>query len=470
MNIVLKEEYWTTILNDLSQHGQITTEDVKFNEIAEYVWRVLQNTLILTEDEKQIKHWEEIVNVSGEGLTQFQRKVNLLYILTTKNYLPIGLFKNSLDKIVGKDKYTLNFNEENNEYEITYDNNRDWSKIKFIKDRLTSNDVILEDGNTLPEGYIPAEFLEYLNTNSYVQIPLTNNGNSYPGFEVLHDLQYTSHDVGGFMGVGGGSYDFWRVVNSTTFGFETNKTITVDDIKNRRKIIFAIQDKISYLSTEGKTTSAYRSSDRGDTSYYLFFVPPYSNTMVRIFNAKVTEGGILTRNLRPALSPEGRVCFYDLISKTVFEARYKNCLKIGFSDEQFKQLDRFPASSNNITISLHEGYEEKEDIVKILNDLRAKGWTITVQTYTDEEISYFLRNRFTKMIWVRKIQNENGFYGDANGICYDVDWCVEIYSPENLTPENYGYEQFYSFEDAIQTWQLSPYINSDLEKSLNEKN
>ena len=59
MNIVLKEEYWTTILNDLSQFGQISTEDPKFNEIAEYVWRVLQNTLILTEDEKQIKHWEE---------------------------------------------------------------------------------------------------------------------------------------------------------------------------------------------------------------------------------------------------------------------------------------------------------------------------------------------------------------------------------------------------------------------------
>ena len=59
MNIVSKQDYWTTILNDLSQFGQITTEDPKFNEIADYVWRVLQNTLILTEDEKQIKHWEE---------------------------------------------------------------------------------------------------------------------------------------------------------------------------------------------------------------------------------------------------------------------------------------------------------------------------------------------------------------------------------------------------------------------------
>ena len=96
MNIVSKQDYWTTILNDLSQFGQITTEDPKFNEIADYVWRVLQNTLILTEDEKQIKHWEEIVNVSGEGLTQFQRKVNILFLLSEKSYIPMNLLRNQI--------------------------------------------------------------------------------------------------------------------------------------------------------------------------------------------------------------------------------------------------------------------------------------------------------------------------------------------------------------------------------------
>lgn len=74
MNIVLKEEYWTTILNDLSQHGQITTEDVKFNEVAEYVWSVLENTLIKNDDIKVVEIWEDNLIISDIKQDILQRK------------------------------------------------------------------------------------------------------------------------------------------------------------------------------------------------------------------------------------------------------------------------------------------------------------------------------------------------------------------------------------------------------------
>ena len=469
MSIVSKEEYWTTILNDYSQFGQITTEDSEFNSIANDVWNVLENSFIKIDDEESIIKWEEMTGLSGEGLTIFQRKVNILYTLTVKNYLPISLFTQAMDRLVGKDNYSLEIDEETNKFCINYDNSNDWNKIKFIKNKLSKNlDII--DGNALPEGYIVAEFLEHLNGDSFTSIPLTYNGNTSPGFEVIHDVQFTTHNGYGLMGLGGGSYDFWRVWGDTgtKIGFDGNSLITVDDIKNRRKIIFAIHGKKTYLTIGDKTISAYRSSDRGEVKYSLFFVNPYSSSPARIFGAKIKEGGYLTRNLRPAISPDSRICFFDLVSKTIFEPNKKNNLIVGLTNEQVQQLSKLPPSDTYMTISLLEGYENNEEIIKILNDLRVKGLTISVRTYTNKEIATFSRN--FKNIWVRKIYNENGCYIDKNNIKCDVDWCIEIYSPDNKTPEDFGYEQFRSVDSALSYWELTPYIHPELEEIINEQN
>ena len=73
-----------------------------------------------------------------------------------------------------------------------------------------------------------------------------------------------------------------------------------------------------------------------------------------------------------------------------------------------------------------------------------------------------------KNIWVRKIYNENGCYIDKDNMKCDVDWCIEIYSPDNKTPEDFGYEQFRSVDSALSYWELTPYIHPELEQVSNE--
>ena len=75
-----------------------------------------------------------------------------------------------------------------------------------------------------------------------------------------------------------------------------------------------------------------------------------------------------------------------------------------------------------------------------------------------------------RRIWVRKTQDENGIYADANGNRFQVEWCVEIYSPENKTPEDLGYEQFRSVESAVEYWELTPYVDPTLEEQFNITN
>lgn len=68
------------------------------------------------------------------------------------------------------------------------------------------------------------------------------------------------------------------------------------------------------------------------------------------------------------------------------------------------------------------------------------------------------------MKYFRKTESEYGAYVDAEGIRYTVEWCSCIYSPENLTPEQLGYESHACMEDALSTWGLTPYVYPEEEE------
>lgn len=74
------------------------------------------------------------------------------------------------------------------------------------------------------------------------------------------------------------------------------------------------------------------------------------------------------------------------------------------------------------------------------------------------------------MKYFRKTQSEYGSCVDAEGVRYTVEWCSCIYSPENLTPEQFGYEQYKNQNDALKAWGLKPYVDSEAENLLTEYN
>ena len=70
------------------------------------------------------------------------------------------------------------------------------------------------------------------------------------------------------------------------------------------------------------------------------------------------------------------------------------------------------------------------------------------------------------MIYVKKEQYENGEYVDSNGVRYALDWGHMVVSPHG-TPEELGYEQFESLEDALIKWELmkSPELTRIINKN-----
>jgi hypothetical protein len=75
------------------------------------------------------------------------------------------------------------------------------------------------------------------------------------------------------------------------------------------------------------------------------------------------------------------------------------------------------------------------------------------------------------MKYFRRIVYEYGSHVDAAGVRYMVDWCNCIYSPENITPEQLGYEPFESMEEALEVWGLTAWVDPEAEKEfLTEQN
>lgn len=73
------------------------------------------------------------------------------------------------------------------------------------------------------------------------------------------------------------------------------------------------------------------------------------------------------------------------------------------------------------------------------------------------------------MKYFRKTESEFGSYIDADGVRYTVEWCSAIYSPDNLTPEQLGYEPFENQDEALEVWGLTPYVAPEEENLLIEE-
>ena len=123
MNTVTKEEYWSIILNDPTQIGQITTEDTDFNRRINDVNLVLSNTFINSSDENLISKWETSLYIDEtEGKTITERKADILYKLCEKNYVPVSIIKRFLLNLIGdENRFVVEFIKDENKLVIHTD-------------------------------------------------------------------------------------------------------------------------------------------------------------------------------------------------------------------------------------------------------------------------------------------------------------------------------------------------------------
>lgn len=169
----------------------------------------------------------------------------------------------------------------------------------------------------------------------------------------------------------------------------------------------------------------------------------------RIYQAGVSEGNKVSSMYAPAVDASGEPCMYDTILKTPLYNTTSTPFVVGLTLAQARKLGKLPAGTT-LTISLPVGYDSDEGVVNALAQAEGNGCVLAIQTYeTASAATTFALRR----VWVRKTQDANGSYVDAENTRWQIEWCVDVIGAD---PETLGYERFRSVEVAAEYWELSP--------------
>lgn len=418
MSIVSKEEYWTTILNDYSQFDQITTENSEFNSIANDVWNVLENSFIKIDDEESIIKWEEMTGLSGEGLTIFQRKVNILYTLTIKNYLPISLFVQAMDRLVGEENYIITFNEDTQKYEVECYEDYETS-ASFLNKRLANGCVGLET-TSLPFGYLAAEFVEKsVVDGQYTSFPDHYGENK--GLKmtaILYNLATTTEVVGtpyssdGYFSHPTNAYYFLSY-----FGKNYYTSIDLGE-----KYVVEINWKNDGMVRK-RANTFYEAALAPSKEVWGGRITSGKNAQVKIYDLQLSEGSNVVRNYIPALTPQGVIVLYDTVQKQ--EVAYK-CDVVGFTLAQARKLSKLPKTGGSLTVSLPweaQLVQYNTEVEAALQAAKSNGWTITVQ-YRDPEPDNAVYNKYAECVTVADMQAVNADY--KNDLTPTGEWLYPL--------------------------------------------
>ena len=430
MSIVSKEEYWTTILNDYSQFDQITTEDSKFNSIANDVWNVLENSFIKIDDEESIIKWEEMTGLSGEGLTIFQRKVNILYTLTIKNYLPISLFTQAMDRLVGEENYIIIFNEDTQKYEVECYEDYETS-ASFLNKRLANGCVDLET-TSLPFGYLAAEFVEKsVVDGQYTSFPdYYGENKGLKMTAILYNLATTTEVVGtpyssdGYFSHPTNAYYFLSY-----FGKNYYTSIDLGE-----KYVVEINWKNDGIVRK-RANTFYEAALAPSKEVWGGRITSGKNAQVKIYDLQLSEGSNVIRNYIPALTPQGGIVLYDTVQKQ--EVAYK-CDVIGFTPTQARKLSKLPKTGGSLTVSLPweaQLVQYNTEVEAALQAAKSNGWTITVQ-YRDPEPDNAVYNKYASCTTVAEMAAVNPNF--RTDLTTDGGWIYPLPELTNLANLAWG--------------------------------
>lgn len=168
--------------------------------------------------------------------------------------------------------------------------------------------------------------------------------------------------------------------------------------------------------------------------------------------------------LLPALDVAGVPCMLNTVDKGAHYPETTVNFIAGFTLGQARKLGaHLPATKGSLTVSLPTGYEQDSAVAESLEAARAKGWTLTVQTYEAEAAAATFGMR---RVWVRRVQDEQGGYVDADGTRWAVEWCVDMLTPDDSTPDQHGYELYRSTEAAVAYWELQTWVDPEAEREF----
>lgn len=468
MNIVLKEEYWTTILNDLSQHGQITTEDVKFNEIAEYVWSVLENTLIKNDDIRVVEVWEDNLIISDIKQDILQRKNDILQALCNKSYVPLNLLEKALGKLVGEDEFALEYDKDNKQINLQM-SILDAQKSQKLINRLIPKDITVNYSLLdLFNGFLEADFLETYSTPE-IKIPLVFNTMVHSGLTIEQEHMSVLAQVSsgscreGHDNIFVGLYNGCMYLSRGSQGMASSFAVPGNEWFVHKHYFNGTNGNCTIYAPDGRSVTASK-EHKGCETYRLWANQWRGGK--KWF--KATVGDNLVFDLIPAIDLSGVPCMVNKVDGAVY---YNNATSgsfvVGLTLKQAKRLRKLPEGGGKLAISLPSDWQLDDDVLEALSIAESKGWVISIKINDTEQstssassVTYSLPR-----LWVRKIQNTNGLYIDNDGNRWDIDWCSDIIGAD---PVELGYERFRNQTQAISYWELNLYIDETSNETITE--
>lgn len=322
---------------------------------------------------------------------------------------------------------------------------------------------LLGGGDKLPAGYTRAEFLESTAKKEYIDtlhVPTRSFG-----YEIKSEIPINGATAreAYFWGcqTRSGADRLWAQLGDTGgvhVGWNTPNLVRIVASGGLRGQRVAINFKGSgVFKLDGETVQTLPSLNFTPVFHFFLYASSYTSNNIsdttmpsRFYSAKLSEETALVRDFIPALDPAGTPCMFDLVSKEPFRNAGSGQFIAGFTLSQARKLGKLPEGTM-LTISLPVGYDSDEGVVTALAQAQANGCVLTIQTYESASaVSTFALRR----VWVRRQEDANGTYVDADGSRWQVDWCVDIIGAD---PESLGYERFRSVDAAVAYWELVPY-------------
>lgn len=319
----------------------------------------------------------------------------------------------------------------------------------------------------LPSGYLAAEFLENDSYNAYMTLPMGINTQNNK-IEVEAELYPIkgSEPAAGDGEMRNISYGFWNMSSYMYTAPGVARAFGSVKKNNWTTVSVLVENKqITLFSPDGGSLVNDMSNEISIPTHYLWRAG-VTERMLQARRKKHTYkfNGEYLYELIPALSPTGIPCMFDKVREQPFYNSGTGSFIIGMTLEQARKLGKLPAGGGTLKVSLPSNYLEDEGVTNAIAAANEKGWNITVASTWDATgaASTFALRR----IWVRKTQNEQGSYIDADGVRWMIESCVAMYNADGSEPDAHGYETFRSVESATEYWGLTAWVDPEAEEEL----
>ena len=355
MTNVTKEEYWTIILNDPTQIGQITTEDTEFNRRINDVNLVLSNTFINSSDENLISKWETSLYIDEiEGKTITERKADILYTLCEKNYVPVSIIKRFLLNLIGdENRFAVEFIKDEN-------------KLVIHTDRIS--DELMEAVTSLLEDVVPQN-IQVMRFNHHIEVNWSDI-NKYAECKTVADMKAVNPNYGSDVTSDGewvyplpklesaGSVFRW---NSRIKKFKVHCPNVYD-----AELFLSDASNLEELHVEWNTT--WRISNIASLCPKLHTVSGFCKSADIAYSSfsqssRLRNYSLAVPNLRRATG---------FLNKAILtkESVIFLCNSLP---------SRLSESGCDITIGIHVDHQNDEDVLAAIAAAESKGWTLAVQ-------------------------------------------------------------------------------------------